>query len=616
MKRLLPWWLVIVGAGWTPAAQAQGMGPGTSPNMGQEGKTSEKPAGPAEAAPEEKEGEPEIPPLPAWPGQESKKLQLFQMRGYFRFRWNMHHKLNLGLEDVGGLKAPFYTPISERLDPATGKPISNFACSNRRSTKGLDGSDRGLDEGSCPSRTLGGADMRLRLEPTINVSEQVRIYTQIDVFDNIALGSTPAGLSDSGTSAEVPMAAFSDSQAAPVAGRNSSTPAILVKRAWAEVGTPVGQLRFGRMPSHWGLGLLANDGGCWNCNAGDNADRLVFTTELSNHTLGMGYDFASSGPNSLGVASGRSTYGGQAIDLEKLDDVHQWFWMAGRIDPEEVIKDKVERGELVLNYGLYLLWRKQDFDYSTAEAAKPFGSTETEYTEAFLERHAWTIVPDLWFKLMWRHLYLEFEGAFRGGKLENSSQQEGASPLTLAQFGWALRSFYGFFRDTLHVGLEVGMASGDSAEPLNNDVNRRRSSVIKDPNPNANDTSYREFRFHDDYQVDLILFRELLTTVANAAYFKPSIQYMAMDTIGGRLDLIYSLTHDPVGYPGNSRNLGVELDLDIFYRNLEEGFFAGIQYGVLFPLGALDRPAEIFGPNLAADAEAAHTLQGRLIVKF
>ena len=33
--------------------------------------------------------------------------------------------------------------------------------------------------------------MRLRLEPTLNVSEEVAIKMQIDVLDNLVFGSTP-----------------------------------------------------------------------------------------------------------------------------------------------------------------------------------------------------------------------------------------------------------------------------------------------------------------------------------------------------------------------------------------------------------------------------------------
>ena len=41
--------------------------------------------------------------------------------------------------------------------------------------------------------TLAGANMRFRLEPTINISEDVRIMAQIDMLDNLILGSTPDG---------------------------------------------------------------------------------------------------------------------------------------------------------------------------------------------------------------------------------------------------------------------------------------------------------------------------------------------------------------------------------------------------------------------------------------
>lgn len=611
MKHLCWWCVVLLGSLWAPDIYAQGFGPRPGPSMGPE-KKGETPEGPAEAAPEaEKGGEPELPPLPAWPGQETKKLQLFQMNGYFRFRWNLHHKLNLGMYGPG---APFYTPVSE--DPAS--PLS---CSFPRTTGGTEGIK------DCPDQTLGGADVRFRLEPIVNVSEQVRIYSQIDVFDNLVLGSTPQGQSNGRQSSDVPLTAFSDSQAPLIQDYNSSTPAVLVKRAWAEVGTPFGQLRFGRMPSSWGLGIFANDGSCWNCNYGDNHDRLMFTSEISGLTLAVGYDFASTGPNSLSVKQGSPYYyGGQSIDLEKLDDVHQWFTVIGRIDPEEVIQDKVDRGELVLNYGLYFLFRYQDFDYRSSTNVL---TTAADYAAAFEKRNAWMLTPDIWFKLLWKKLYIEFEGALIGGKVNNAplSALPGTSAddvpigeVDILQFGWALRSHYKLLRDSMRVGLEIGMASGDQDESKGTyvgeapagELNRHRINQL------ASDTngSLKEFSFNYDYQVDLILFRELLSAVSNAMYFKPSIQYNIIDSFGARLDLIYSLAHQPISFPGNSRNLGLELDLDIFYRNVDEGFYAGMQYGVLFPFGALDRPAEIFGSSGAVDANVAHTLQGRLIVKF
>ena len=53
------------------------------------------------------------------------------------------------------------------------------------------------------------------------------------------------------------LTAFSQGQIPPSDGFNALKDSILVKRVWGEVMTPLGLLRFGRMGSQWGLGLLA-----------------------------------------------------------------------------------------------------------------------------------------------------------------------------------------------------------------------------------------------------------------------------------------------------------------------------------------------------------------------
>lgn len=600
-------------------ALAQGLAPRPG-GMGQAPTKTDTKTGPAEAAEEDKEDQPDLPPLPPWPGQETKRLQLFQLKGYFRFRYDMFHNLNLGMYGGGGFVAPFHTPVAETrvINATADTPVSSLNCNARKSTDVPGGGDRELDDDSCPGKTLGGANMRLRLQPTINIGEQVRVHTLVDVFDNVVLGSTPA------PSSVGEPTLFQDTQAAEAG-------TIVVKRAWAEVVTPVGPILFGRMPVHWGMGINANDGTCWDCDYGDTADRIMFKAKLAGYTLGMGYDFHASGPTSFTVQGSR-LYGGQAVDLEQLDDVEQFFWILGRLDPEDVIKDRVDRGQLVLNYGLYLTWRKQDFDYDYAGLAGTDGE-KADYAAELLERHGWTVTPDLWFKLLWKKLHVEFEGLIIAGSIGNVGSDIGEDDYSIFQYGWALRSSYKVLDDSLSFGLNMGMASGDQAEPANGDVDRRRYHPLglNAPRPGSNvstridrDGSLRELRFNFDHHVDLILFREILGTVSNAMYFKPWIQYLIVDSFGARLDALYAITHQPVGYPGNSRNLGVELDLDIFYRNVEEKFFAGLAYGVMFPLGALDRPESavangqrynLFG-SFSADAEVAHTLQARMIVKF
>ena len=630
MNKLIPIWiLVLVTALWAPVASAQILNP-NRPRPGAGASKPEKPAGPAEAAPVGEGEEPELPALPPWPGEETKKVKFFELKGYFRFRADMYHNLNLGLDSITTPKfrAPFYLPLSENAD-------SSMNCNKRRVTAVPGGTieDRGLPTDpneKCIANTLGGANMRLRLEPTINVSEQVKVHAQFDVFDNLVLGSTPNGLSGQEITPNIPMTAFTDSAAPPIVGRNTQTPAIIVKRAWAEVMTPFGQLRFGRMPSQWGLGLLANNGSCWDCDYGDSGDRVMFATKVFGHILGMGYEFTSNGPTSLSVDSGQSYYLGQAIDLEQLDDVDQLFWVVGKIDKPDVIQDKVERGDLVLNYGAYVVWRKQDLDYRTTLPTDM--NTERSLSKMLLERHAWAVIPDIWFKLLWGKFYLELEATVIVGKIENSDLTQAVSkddPVDVLQFGWALKAHYKLMQDALIIRFDMGMASGDQTEII--DLNRRRSLYLP-YDPNVNDRAINEFRFDSDYHVDLILFREIMSTVANAIYLKPSVQYNIFDSFGAKLDMIYSLAHRPIAYPGNSPHLGLEFDLDIFYNNEEEGFYAGLQYGMLIPLDGLDLPRSIYGKAIEnmpvlmnepdrtsadkADADLAHTFQARLIVKF
>ena len=61
------------------------------------------------------------------------------------------------------------------------------------------------------------------------------------------------------------------------------TDSIALRRAWVEFKVPVGVMRVGRMPSNWGMGLLANDGNGHDDLFGDNQnyttyDRVLFAT--------------------------------------------------------------------------------------------------------------------------------------------------------------------------------------------------------------------------------------------------------------------------------------------------------------------------------------------------
>jgi hypothetical protein len=100
------------------------------------------------------------------------------------------------------------------------------------------------------------------------------------------------------------------------------------------------------------------------------------------------------------------------------------------------------------------------------------------------------------------------------------------------------------------------------------------------------------FRFDPDFNVDLILFEQILGQVAGAYYFRPWIQYeFIRNTVGLRGDVLYSLASEPMSTIGNSPHLGVEIDIAIWYRApAPHNFYAMLQYGVLFPLSGWHDP--------------------------
>jgi uncharacterized protein (TIGR04551 family) len=475
---------------------------------------------------------------------------------------------------------------------------------------------------NCQVNDITSADMRMRLEPTVNVTEQVRVKAQIDVFDNMVLGSTPQGFFTNGAGSGVPgsgaaaapyfgtnLAFNSRSQVAPIAGINSTYGSIVAKRAWAEVRTPFGELRFGRMPNHWGSGMLVNNGDCLDCDFGSNADRVMFATKLWGHFIAFMWDWVATGPTTqiIGPQTGQGVF----YNADMLDDVSQWILALGRQDKPEELKEKLDQGKIVFNYGAYLVYRQQAWDQTGA--LSPSGNSYGQLQSTIHERDAKEGVFDVWLRLNWRKLHLEAEGALIVGNIGNLSDvypnyRGGTDILT---GGFVAKADYKLLRDALRLYFEVGYASGDDAEDPNGNVNFQRASIT----PFGNHIG--RFYFDPDYHVDLILFRRILGTVSNATYFKPGISYDIIDNFGARLDIMYAMANRPVAYPGNSVNLGLEIDAQLMYKNEEEGFYAGLVYGVLFPFGALSLPADIYGAQFAhSSPDIAQTFQARLIVKF
>ncbi|MCP4444130.1 MAG: TIGR04551 family protein [Myxococcales bacterium] len=571
-------------------AQAQGMpGAGGQPGGMPTPAGSGSSEGVAEQAPKKLGALPTTPVLPPAKGSR-KKLQVFSLDGYFRFRHDWLKQMDLGFTDVESLG---------------GAPFPNaLACRGTSSP------------GDCKN-SYSSANARLRLEPIFHIDERSSVHMQIDVFDNLVLGSTPLGYAADGGSSDLPIDAIDGNQQAPQAGLNNLGDSIVVKRAWAEIDAPIGLLKFGRMPWHWGMGMVANGGGRdpihggYNLDAdsGDTVDRVSFSAKIPGMKLnaGIAMDWSQTGAHSATTGEQRGV-ARQAWDLDDSDDLGQWLLMISNLDSPTRNTDKLANGEAVFNYGAFLAYKTQD----NVQQALTIG--ETPPAESFVARDMTTYVPDVWVKYAKGKFDVEAEATYVVGSLK-APDLGIAETVDIRQFGGVARMNYRLMEDDLTLTQEVGFASGDQWD---NEV-QGRTHVSGAVGLGPGDNTLEQFVFDPNYHVDLILFRELLGAVSNAAYSKTSFKYALTSKFAVRGSGILSAAHRPVATPGNSTLYGFELDADIGYEN--NGFFAGISYGILLPFAALDHPTDAafpFGGSTSngGGASIAQTIQSRLVLQF
>ena len=553
-----------------------------------------------------------------WIEEVKPKLNFLEIDGYFRFRFDVFNRLDLGTYDPGTNRGTSGFPT-----PTLYRPYNDGVA-----TTCVDGAPENFPGDPCSgvaedTQTIISANMRLRLDPTLNVSENIRIRSTVDVLDNIVLGSTPESLN--GTT--LPASVFTGTQNPQQLGINSIYDAIRIRRVWAEVMTPVGELRFGRMPQHFGLGLLANNGNGLDQDAGDNADQVVFGTKIAGHLIAPAYSFSSSGPfgrggGGIGVATGSNSANffanesGQRFNLDPRDDVHSVMLTIAKRDSEADIKEQLRLNNPVFNYGLFGVYRNQNFDipaYFDPNNTDPLSPTQ------YVQRGANAGIASLWARFQIEKFKIEAEAVGTIGQINGTSLTSSGidsvdprletvdgesidNPIYILQGGFALESSYSFLNDQLVVGLDGGLASGDdafgmgnrpalNAQPKAGDLDGQQYGDCLTPNEDGTcrevDNTITNFRFDSDYIIDMILWREILGTVTDALYVKPHIAYYFTPDLGLRADVVYSQTLFASSAPGQQNPLGVEIDVRAFYAN-EDGFYLMPQGGFLLPLGGLN----------------------------
>lgn len=523
---------------------------------------------------------------------------VFSLNGYFRVRANYIDNFSLRRVPLDRLPGDPFTrwiPLENGTASGLNGVLPQGGC------KGTPMSPAAQDQRCDGSGILRFANMRLRLQPTLSLNDNIRVHMMVDVFDNLVLGSTPEVKSVDqvgqipGRAPGVPVDTLTQTATPPQSFRNTVGDNILVRRAWGEVtNSTIGQLRFGRMGHQWGLGML------WNAGEGTNildtaldsdfqseVDRIQLIGKFKGMFFGASWDFASKGYIFDPVEDIQAI----PIDASKSDDVRQWSLLfARRMEPLAQEK-RLARGKWVFNGGAYFIYRSQSLSTATA----PLLGTPIDLENAFVRRDAKVYMPDGWFQVLWKDLRLELEVAGILGKMQNISP--GQFPPTaegekfkLRQWGLAFEGEYRFLNKKLGVFVKGGMASGDpDVVGLSQYEDLATQPVGK--------KTVSNFSFHPDYRVDLILWRRIMGRIAGAYYFAPAISYDIIRSdfgrvLGARADLIYSRAMYQQQTYSSEPNLGVELDLSMYYRTengpkFTDGFFTSFQFGVLFPLAGL-----------------------------
>lgn len=578
-------------------------------------------------------------PVPQAEGSENRALPIVDLHGYLRARGELFNNFTLGW-DIAPTATAGARPMqaTDMTYANSGIPWfrnpDNFA---QYCSQAVNGMIMAM-AGSCSNNTQLTGNMRLRLNPEIHPTDFITIHSQIDILDNLVLGSTPEGYyarntptpvgamtpSSLSPSVWVPQGAFASTQIAPIAGYNSITDSIAVRRAWAEVtNQSLGQLRVGRMASHWGLGLVANAGNGFDSDYQTTVDRIMYAGRL--RSLGLFFaamfDWVSSG------ATSQSRYTdpgqGQPYDLAMFDNAYQVTAAIGRrMDPDQQ-RAALARNEIVVNAGVYFVARWQGMSGEngnpyltspiTPTLCTDYGSASRDCGTNFFPANAQVFIPDAWVQILGRNFRIEAELAYlRGGIYQSSSSSIGQNDnYTISQFGGALEAEYRLLNNRLKLEFRAGYASGDPDVEGLNYFNGLRPQY-------RNDRYLTLFRFHPDYRIDLIFWRQIMRQVSGAYYFRPSAQYNFIqdpngDLLFARADIIWSRASEFVQTRGNHADLGVEIDATLQYQSnhrrdpndtrLAPGFYAMAQYGVFFPLPGLGprdderRAGQLYAPS-------------------
>jgi hypothetical protein len=372
---------------------------------------------------------------------------------------------------------------------------------------------------------------RLRLMPSLQFGKQVRLNFQIDALDDVLWGDNN-GLSTA------PLFATDGSNQNYLGGGVGDS--VTIRRAWVQFPVPVGLMRVGRMPSHWGMGLLANGGGTgwmdpespkgepqrrildnfFDDDFGDNhfgssADRILFITKpitiyrtlkklgKVEHPLVVGYAFDKLSESPLlpfeNFERKFRPFGQQGfISRGSNDDVNEHVVLAVWNEPDWDKKSFLDELRLGF-YGVLRTSKEGSTQPSRLDDPTAVCGTFDGQPYPCVDTGSKVWIADIWWRIRYGKLMSEGEAYWIGGTTfggvpfpSRNTKKEAAINAGVARFAWLDQKF-----DAV---LEVGHAAGDD--------------VLEDEH-------FKQRAMHPDFNVGLILFEETLRELTARAYGVP-----------------------------------------------------------------------------------------------
>ncbi len=421
---------------------------------------------------------------------------------------------------------------------------------------------------SSRERNLSWSWLKLHLQPVINVAETLEIHTKMSIFGNTAMGADNY-MADTRSNG-----LLRDAQL-------KTSGSIIFEGLWGVIDTPLGELKIGRMPYHWGLGILYNDGNSiLDQGTGDYLDRIQLTIPVAGFKIIPSFDFASTG-----LLQKHQDYFIDSSHRDNGYNIGLAFMMME--DDKKLLESKILNEQTVFEFGAKFMfsWKNRgtgEWNDTTGDIDPVDGNIvdpSKTYTYMSQSGKLWRL--GAWANLYHKNFSLKTELAFISGDIGKVLLDDGnETKIKSEMVGFAIETEYRFIPRKFHLSLLTGLASPDGSDFVQGDSWNIPGNAINTSTTNS-DTKVQNFRFHKNYNMNSTLWNEFLGRFTAGYYASLFGTFYAIDEFKIDLGITYSMSLKKSNSLGGEGLVNaVEPFLGLDYSNK-----SGLRMGIKYQLG-------------------------------